>query len=263
MLTNYHTHTTFCDGKNTPEETLLVAISKGFAALGFSSHGNSPRYGLRDATDYLAEIARLKEKYKNDIQIYAGIEEDASTFLDRSKFDYIIGSMHYLYIKGEYYTIDSSYELFCHRLELFGGDALALARHYYEAFCAYISDRKPDIVGHFDLITKFDEMDNSRFFGDPEYMELSEKYMALAAQNDVIFEVNTGAISRGFRSTPYPHERLLHVLKKSDCKVMLNSDAHSADAIDCGFDDACALLRGVGFTHSYVLYDGEFQKMPL
>ena len=30
MLSNYHTHTTFCDGKNSHEEIVLFAIEKGF-----------------------------------------------------------------------------------------------------------------------------------------------------------------------------------------------------------------------------------------
>ena len=39
MLTNYHTHTTFCDGKSTVEEIVLSALAKGFDAIGFSGHG--------------------------------------------------------------------------------------------------------------------------------------------------------------------------------------------------------------------------------
>ncbi len=38
MLANYHTHTTYCDGKNTPEEIVLCAIEKGFTSIGFSGH---------------------------------------------------------------------------------------------------------------------------------------------------------------------------------------------------------------------------------
>ena len=33
--------------------------------------------------------------------------------------------------------------------------------------------------------------------------------MKQASESDVIFEVNTGAISRGFRKSPYPGENLL------------------------------------------------------
>jgi len=136
MLANYHTHTTFCDGKNTPEEVVLTAIEKGFDALGFSSHGNSPRYGLKDAYSYLAEIARLKEKYKGKIQIYAGIEEDATFRMNRGDFDYMIGAMHYICKDGEYYTVDSNVEKFELLLPAFGGDAIA--DEYYRRYFAYI-----------------------------------------------------------------------------------------------------------------------------
>ena len=263
MLANYHTHTTFCDGKNTAEEVVLTAVEKGFDALGFSSHGASPRYGLRDTVEYRREITRLKEKYKDKIQIYVGIEEDASILMERGEFDYLIGSMHYICKEGKYYPIDSNPERFAECLALFGGDELTFAENYYESYCRYIKSRRPDIVAHFDLITKFDEVGASNFFSDERYMAASERYMQLAAENDVIFEVNTGAISRGYRSSPYPHERLLHVLKQCGGKVMLNSDSHAADTLDCFFAEAAAMLRDVGFKHRYVIYDGAFQKIPL
>ena len=38
ILSNFHTHTSFCDGKNTPEELVLYAIEQGCAELGFSGH---------------------------------------------------------------------------------------------------------------------------------------------------------------------------------------------------------------------------------
>jgi len=41
MLSNYHTHSTFCDGKNTPEEIVLAAIDKGFDVIGLSGHGHT------------------------------------------------------------------------------------------------------------------------------------------------------------------------------------------------------------------------------
>ena len=71
IKTNFHTHTAFCDGKDTPEEMVLAAVDKGFTSLGFSGHA----YFVLDAAIsmdleqqklYRAEILRLKEKYKND-----------------------------------------------------------------------------------------------------------------------------------------------------------------------------------------------------
>ena len=72
MLANYHTHSTFCDGKSTPEEMVLAAMERGFSALGFSGHGYTPfdlHSCMSDTRGYISEIKRLKEKYKNKIQI--------------------------------------------------------------------------------------------------------------------------------------------------------------------------------------------------
>ena len=65
---SYHIHSTFSDGKNTPEEIVLAAIEKGFIAIGFSDHGFTNydlRYCMKDQTGYVNEIKKLKEKYKN------------------------------------------------------------------------------------------------------------------------------------------------------------------------------------------------------
>ena len=79
MPANFHTHTLFCDGKSTPEEVVLAAIEKGFSAIGFSGHGYTPfdtSYCMNDTAGYVAEVKHLKEKYKNAIQVYLGVEED-------------------------------------------------------------------------------------------------------------------------------------------------------------------------------------------
>lgn len=263
MRTNLHTHTSFCDGKNTPEEMVLSAIEKGFSSIGFSGHGYTPfdlRYCMKDTAGYIKEITALKEKYKKDIEIYCGVEEDSFSYTNRGDFDYIIGSSHYIFKNGEYYPIDSSYDHFKRCLEVFEGDALALAEDYYSAFVGYILKRKPDIVGHFDVITKYDEIDESRFLTSDEYQKISEKYIRLASQADVIFEINTGAMARGARKTPYLGERLLSILKKEGKKVTLSSDSHAVDTLDFGFDEMIALLKEVGFDSVYELRGGEFKK---
>lgn len=266
MLTNYHTHTTFCDGKNTPEEIVLHAIEKGFSAIGFSGHGNTPfdlRYCMKDTEGYIKEITRLKNIYKGKIEIYCGIEEDAFSPADRKRFDYIIGSSHYFNIGEKYYSIDSNCDYFKKCLEAFNCDAIKLAETYYSIFVDYILKRKPDIVGHFDLITKFDEVDTPLFLNNKKYFEIAEKYIKKAAQADVIFEINTGAISRGIRKTPYLGENLLSVMQKNGGRVILSSDSHNIDTLDFGFEEMKVILRDAGFDCVYELIGGTFSKRAI
>jgi len=262
MLANYHTHSVFSDGKDTPEQIVLEALEKGFLAIGFSEHGYA-EYDqsccVKDLEGYIAEINRLKEKYKKDIQIYLGIEEDACSSVDRSRFDYLIGSMHYMPYRDKYYPLDASREALQTCVDCFYGDTLWLAENYYRSFCDYILLRQPDIVGHFDLITKFDEQ-NHLYLANEAYKQLAHRYLKEALLSDSFFEVNTGAISRGYRTLPYPSEDLLHTIYKQNGKVILSSDSHSVSTIDCYFDEARAMLKDVGFQYIYALYNGEFVR---
>ncbi len=266
ILSNFHTHSTFCDGNNTPEEIVLKAIENGFASIGFSGHGYTP-YGLdycmQDTAGYISEINFLKGKYKNDIQIYLGTEEDATYLVDRRPLDYLIGSYHCVYANGEYLSIDANYDGFKKCLEAFNYDSKALAENYYTTFCSYIKSRKPDIIGHFDLITKFDEMNIPEYFRSAEYDALAEKYLIEAAKSGCIFEVNTGTLSRGVRSSVYPRENLLRLLQKSDHPIILSSDSHSIDTLDFAFDETKQYLWEIGFRHAFTLFNGNFVKYDL
>lgn len=263
MLTNLHTHTQFCDAKNTAEEMVLSAIEKGFSSLGFSGHGYTDfdlSYCMKDIPGYRAEVLRLREKYKNKIEIYLGVEEDAGCLQNRSDFDYIIGSSHYVTRGGVYLHADVSPEGLEAAIALFDGDAIAMAESYYSNFVSYIKKRKPDIIGHFDLLTKFEEKATNRFLSSCEYHRVAEKYLSEALRAGCIFEVNTGAIGRGWRTTPYPYENLLRIIKAEGGRITLTSDCHRAEHLDCYFEESRKRLREVGFEYLYTLSHGEWVK---
>ncbi len=71
-----------------------------------------------------------------------------------------------------------------------------------------------------------------------------------------IFEINTGAISRGFRTTPYPSRELLETIAKMGGRITITSDAHSTSGIVCSFDLAEQLALDCGFREIWV-FDGK------
>lgn len=263
MLSNFHTHTQFCDGKSTAEEMVISAINAGFSAIGFSGHGYMDfdlSYCMKDTDGYIAEVNRIRDKYSSDIQIYLGVEEDAFCPVDRSRFDYLLGSCHYLKIKGKNYPIDLSYEGLMLGVEALGSNIEAVAECYYSEFTDYIMKRKPDIVGHLDLLTKYDEKNGFIFLNDPAYNRVAEKYTTQIADLGCIVEINTGAIARGHRTTPYPAENLLHILKKHGTDIIISSDCHNAKDIACSFTEIRYMLKDIGFDHVMTLYNGTFIK---
>ena len=205
----------------------------------------------------------LKKKYEKDIEIYLGIEEDAFEPADRSKYDYIIGSVHYIAHGGEYLPIDLGEHCAKRCLEAFGGDVQKTAYAYYSALYDYVRGRRPDVVGHFDLLTKYDELAEPYYQGKPEHDEVAKHFVAKLASEGYLLEVNTGAISRGLRKTPYPSIPLLYEIKKAGGSIILNSDCHSLGNLDCNFEETKAMLRDIGFKEMSILYKHKFTKIPI
>lgn len=263
MLTNFHTHTTFSDGKNTPEEVVLAALEQGFCSIGFSDHAYTPydtSYCMKDEQVYTKEIRRLQEKYEKEIEIYLGIEEDSHCLVNSSNFDYIIGSCHYAKRGEKYYPIDVDIPSFSQCLSAFGNDEMAFAEYYFQHFCDYILKRKPDVIGHFDLISKFEEKGEGRYLQNPDYWNLAEKYCLEALKSERIFEVNTGLVTRGYRSSFCPHEKLLHLIYKNGGKITFSSDSHEIKTLQGCFDEVRAMVKEIGFQYIYIFKKGEWIK---
>ncbi len=241
ILKDFHTHTTYSDGKSSPEEMLLSAIEKGLRTYGFSEHGYTDfdlRYcmSLEKSELYKAEILRLKEKYKDKIEVLLGIELDAFSSYSTDDFDYVIGSAHYVKRDGVYRAIDESpIELQSICDEWYGGDYYSFAEDYFK-MAEELAKKKIDIIGHFDLITKFNE-GNKLFDTDhPRYLAAAKKAIDLLLPMNVPFEINTGAISRGYRSEPYPSKNLIEYIRSGGGSFILCSDTHHKDNICFDFE---------------------------
>ena len=251
MKTNYHTHTVWCDGQDTPEAMILSAINKGFDILGFSSHSTYPADNACTVPrlklpGYFAEVRELAKKYAGQIKVLCGIEADyipGTTDPDRSRYaefqpDYIIGSVHYVIASdGERVPVDHTPELLheglrCH----FGGDVKAYLQTYFAQEREMVERFDFDILGHPDLCRKFNE--KHPYFDETAdwYLHELELLADAVAESGKLVEMNTGAISRGWLNDAYPSAAFRDILRKCNVRFVLNSDSHAADTLDCAFD---------------------------
>lgn len=237
-MRDLHTHTTYCDGKNTPEQMVKAAIEKGLLCIGFSGHSYThfdERYCMsrQGVKDYCTEIADLKIKYKNEIEILCGIEQDYYSEESTESFDYVIGSVHYLFRDGVYLPLDESAEILKEGIDkYFDGDANLLAEAYFETVSDVVNKTNADVIGHFDLITKFGTFDTSH----PRYVAAWKKAVDKLIPFGKPFEINTGAISRGYTDTPYPSAEIRRYVKEKGGTFILSSDSHCAETLCFGFD---------------------------
>lgn len=232
-----HTHTTFSDGRCSPAETARAAEALGLSRLGFSDHsytafGESWCMKKSDTLRYIEEIHALKEAYRGRLEILCGIEQDFYSDEPVEAYDYVIGSVHYLKKDGVYLPVDESAALLREAADRhFGGDVYALAELYFDTVSRVVEKTHADIIGHFDLVSKFNEQ-------TPLFDTQNPRYVAAwqAAADRLIafgkpFEINTGAIFRGYKTVPYPAPEMLEYIAAHGGRFILSSDSHQSDAL--------------------------------
>ena len=239
---NYHTHTCFCDGKNTPEEMVLEAISLGCREIGFSGHSYTPFDGSfcmsrENTAAYIDAVRAVRKKYGGQIKVYLGIEQDYHSPESTAGYDYIIGSVHYVEKDGVHLSVDESKQTQIDIVnQYYGGDFYSFAEDYYDVVADVYNKTKCHIIGHFDLIAKFNR-ERDLFDPDhPRYRAAAQKALTALLDFPAILEVNTGAMSRGYTTEPYPTRDILRQWIAAGKKIIFSSDCHSKDHILFGYD---------------------------
>lgn len=269
LRANYHTHTVLCDGTNTAEEMVEQALDLGFLHLGFSGHMDPDIH--MDWLAYVAEISRLKDAYADRLDILMGVELD--NVYDPNccpGAEYVIGSTHFLPVETPVpMSVDNTPQMMqelCR--EYYGGDWLALCRAYYELEARVYDRLHCTFVGHFDLVTRFN--DELHFVDEtsPAYLAPALEAMEYLVGEGVPFEINCGAINRGRKAEPYPRPELLQALHDFGGEILISSDAHQREKLNGCFDVAVEKAIACGFTHVNILaHDAagavEMRQLPL
>lgn len=249
LKSNLHTHTVFSDGRGTIDENIDAALKRGFVSIGISDHSYDEYDGdccLRAGgeREYCRAVREARNKYSGVIDVFCGIELDSLSPPLEEDYDYVISSVHSLLLDGSAYPVDLSFEGQDRIIDkYFGGDKLSFAKRYFEAVVSHAEKTRPDIIGHFDLITKYSLMDEE----NPEYRRAAIEAVRECSRYCRLFEVNTGAMARGLRSSPYPADFILSELLNLSCEVIISSDAHYPEKLDFAFDETAERLKKMGF----------------
>ena len=271
LRSNYHTHSSYCDGKDSLRDMIEQAVSLGFTELGFSGHQWSvwdSDYAMtpENTERYLTELAELRKEHSDRIRVYTGIERGfISPDRDNSAFDYVIASVHNAGTDDCLFAVDHTEEIMRAGVrEVFGGDMMEYIKDYYRREAKVLVTARGHIAGHFDLVTKFNE--GGRLFdeSDPAYRrpalealdEAIETYRGSGIPDEQsgnmppairdalesgrpIFEINLGAMARGYRTVPYPAPFIIRELIRREVPLLISTDCH--DKRDLNRDMAWAL----------------------
>lgn len=267
IKSDFHTHTTYCDGENSIKEMIDYAVSNGMESIGFSGHSHTPfdeSYCMSnaDTEKYIKEVSVMKRKY-SDIEIYLGIERDRfSDIINIERFDYVIGSVHYVIKDGVYLPVDESRDVFTDNInKYYEGDIFAFCEDYYKLLSSFSEVDNIEIIGHFDLVTKFNEGGCLFDIKNRIYESAVNNALYKLAAADKILEINTGAVSRGYRNMPYPDSDILVKWRKLGGRIIFSGDAHSCKGLCYRFDEAEKLAVKCGFDKYVIFKNGKLTEI--
>ncbi len=229
IYANYHTHTYRC-GHATGEDREYVekAIECGYKILGFSDHTPYPvpgfvsgmRMKLEETDGYFASLESLRKEYKDDIDIYFGVEAeyfpeyfDALTeFLRDYPLDYMIMGNHFVPCE--------------HKGTYIGGDFKdpAALHMYTKNVIEGLSTGRFMYLAHPDL---------PRYTGPNKEEELEKCYReicAAALRLNIPLEINMLGYTRRPASV-YPNDKFFDIAKETGNDVIIGVDAHFPEAL--------------------------------
>lgn len=278
MKCNYHTHTTYCDGKEEMTRFVQKGIELNFDHLGFSSHAplkKENNFSIKEEriSEYIAEIDSLKKQFPQ-IKLWKGLECDFipyetkpfQFFKNKYQLDLIIGGVHLVStgIEQPLWFIDGSkQQIYDDGLKnYFHNDIRKAVTAFWEQTFEMIETQEFDIIAHLDKIKMHNQ---DRFFTETEswYLDLVEKAIHLIYQKNIIVEINSRGLYKQRCKDFYPSDFILQLIAKKGIPMVISSDAHKSEELDLLAKEAQNKLLQFGIHNIVYLSDLGWRETPL
>lgn len=256
-----HLHSSFSGDSNTPmEEMILQGIRQGLTTLCFTEHNDFkyPVYPdlpedffLLNTDSYLYDLARLKEKYQNQIRLLFGVElglqpevvRDNAVYAKSHAFDFIIGSSHICLGKDPYYP------------GFFDGCGKETAvRAYFESILENVKKFSNfDVYGHLDYVVRY-APGREEGYTYSLYRDILDEILKLLLEKEKGLELNTGGLKSGMKDF-HPCMDVLKRYHELGGEILtVGSDSHDTQHMGEHFNRAAEVLTACGFRY-YCIFE--------
>ncbi|WP_280122571.1 histidinol-phosphatase [Duncaniella muricolitica] len=265
---NFHSHTQFCDGRESMARMAGQALACGMKHYGFTPHSPIPlpsscNMSALVVPDYVAEFQRLKELYAGRINLYLSMEIDylgdrwgaTNPYFDTIPLDYRLSSVHFVSTPdGEREVdVDGRPQNFRAKMaEHFDNDIHYVVDSFYARTLAMIEKGGFDILGHFDKIGFNASSFSPGIENEPWYRRHIDNVIDAVRATDIIVEINTKAYPAPVGSTLaqeavyeprlFPSPDVIRRLVSAGLPLAVNSDAHYSSRITAGRAAAFAII---------------------
>ena len=254
MNADYHIHTSFSsDSSAKMEDYIKQALALNLDEICFTDHTDYGNYGCFSCNfeSYFKEIKILQEKYKNKITIKQGIEfglqahhkDYFENIFKKYPFDFIIMSFHLVEDKDLW---DRSFQ--------YGKTQAQYNQRYYEEIYNTIKVYdKYSVLGHLDLIRRYDDFGEYPF---KHSKEIIEKILTHIIQNEKGIELNTSSFRYGLKDL-MPSKDILKFYRELNGEIItIGSDSHNTRDLGYKIKEMREFLKSIGYK-----YFATFDKM--
>lgn len=243
-----HMHSTYSDGSATILAMAEAAFEKGMTTIAITDHVPLPfdtRYAMKmeQVAAYRREITRVRGAFEGRMAVKAGLEieyipghKDWLASIASMDWDLTIASVHTLVVGSTPCLVNGNGAEFHTCLDKnFNQDIISLCRAYYQTLQEAIQTGWFDIVGHLDVLKKYNT--NNRFFNETDdwYQKLVEDTLDAVRDRRMKLEINMGAMAHPV-AVPYPSPWIVKRAQKKGIALVMGSDAHHPGAIGQDFD---------------------------
>lgn len=266
MHCDFHLHTAFSADCDTPaEEMVQTAIKNGLDILCLTDHMDMdfpyPKVAFDlDTESYYQEYLRLKELYKDRLDLRFGVElglqehlvKEHKEYISSYPFDFVIGSLHLVNRVDPWYP------------DYFEGrsDEDAFTEYFQALYDNLKAYHDFDVLGHLDYIVRYSPNKNANYSYE-KFQYLIDPILEFVVEHGIGLEVNTGSIKSGLNATNPAPEILTRYRELGGEIITLGSDAHVPQYVGFHLKEMQRLLKELGFTHFTVFKDRKPQMLPL
>ena len=268
VLWDCHMHSSFSADSPTPMEDMIKqAIQTRLTGICFTEHldpdypktPDNLKFSL-DIPSYHSQLMKLKDAYKEQIEIHFGIELGLQLhlgkyfhdLLEKYPFDFVIGSSHLVHGADPYYP------------EFFQGRSEQRAyMEYFESILENLSAfDEMDAYGHLDYIVRYGPNQN-KFYSYGRYQDILDEILRKLIKKNIGLEVNTGGYHYRL-GEPNPCTAIIRRYKALGGEIItIGADAHTPDKVGYAFDRAAQVLKECGFRYYTVFKERKPEFLPL
>jgi len=264
-VVDYHIHPDFSsDAQGRITDYCRYALQIGIKELCFTTHyepdparaeiervivaGQAISVDSDWVSIYLEEIENARQEFSEltigagvEVGYEIGLEGKIADFLNRYRFDYVLGAVHCL----DHIAITSNHELIDFRKHLRPRGPEFIAQRYFDYVRAAAGSKLFDCLAHLDIWRKYIVPEIGTQF--LTYIEPKiDLMLECIAQSGTGLEINCSALRRG-EQEPYPKSKIIaRAIKLGVTAFTIGSDAHRVEDLGNGVEQGLQILASFG-----------------